>query len=180
MTDKKTISLAGIFGLAIIPTFYLAGVMAWRAYILDDAPPVAQLRWVSGVPSSWGTQKMVGSVICMEDVRHCLRIPKPWMEQELVVDGLRSGLPVSIRYDPKSLSAWGARVYYSLYELRVDQRVIIGYDEMKDDLRSSRQFAQWAAVILFLACIVFAVMAFRLSSWNVPLKAAGGPQEHRR
>lgn len=174
MTHKKTISLAGIFGVAIIPTIYLAGAMAWRACILDDAPPAASLRWVSGVPSSWGTQKVVGSIICMEDVRHCLRIPKPWMEQELVIDGLRSGLPVSIRYDPRSLSAWGARVYYSLYELRVDQRVIISYDEMKDDLRSSRHFAQWAAAILALACVVFAVLAFRLSSWNGNLNGAAG------
>lgn len=168
MNKKKTVRLAGIFGLAILPTIYLAGVMAWRAYLFDDAPPAASLRWVSGVPSSWGTQKMVGSVICMEEVRHCLRIPKPWMEKDLVIDGLRSGLPVSIRYDPKSLSAWGSRAYYSLYELSVDQRVIISYDEMKDDLRSSRHFAQWAAAILALACIVFAVLAFRLSSFNRP------------
>jgi hypothetical protein len=174
MTTKKTISLAGMFGLAIIPTIYLASVMAWRAYLFDDAPPAASLRWVSGVPSSWGTQDMVGSVICMEEVRHCLRIPKPWMEKDLVIDGLRSGLPVSIRYDPKSLSAWGARVYYSLYELRVDQRVIISYDEMKDDLRSSRHFAQWAAAILALACIVFAVLAFRLGSAKRYLNDAAG------
>jgi hypothetical protein len=168
MTNKKTISLAGVFGLAIIPTIYLAGVMAWRAYIFDDAPPVASLRWVSGVPSSWGSQKVVGTIICMEDLSHCLRIPKIGMERELVISGLQAGLPVAIRYDPKSLSAWGARVYYSLYELRVDQRVIISYDEMKDDLRSSRHFAQWAAAILALACIFFAVMAFRLSDFNSP------------
>ena len=173
MTHKNKISLAGMFSLAIIPTLYAAGAMAWRACILDDAPPATVLRSVYGVPSSWGTQKMVGPVICMEDVPHCLRIPKPWMEEDLVIDGLRSGLPVSIRYDPKSLSAWGVRVYYSLYELRIDQRVIISYDEMKDELRSSRHFAQWAAAILLLACIVFAVMAFRLSTWNRPLNDAG-------
>jgi hypothetical protein len=181
MTDKKAISLAGVFGLAIIPTFALVILMTWRAYVFDDAPPAASLRWVSGVPSSWGSQKMVGTIICMDDVPQCLRIPKMDMEKELVIDSLQSGLPVAIRYDPKSLSAWGARVYYSLYEFRVDQRVIISYDAMKEDLRSSRHFAQWAAAILALACIVFAVLAFRLSDFNSPeLLKKVRDEEHRR
>jgi hypothetical protein len=166
MTERKTISLAGIFGLAIIPTISLTGLMAWHAYIYDDAPPAAGLRWASGVPSSWGSQKVVGTIICMEDVQHCLRIPKIGMEKELVINGLQSGLPVTIRYDPKSLSAWGARVYYSLYEFKVDQRMIISYDEMKEDLRSSRHFAQWGAGLLFLACVGLAVLAFRFSDFN--------------
>lgn len=168
MKDKKTISLAGIFGLAIIVTIPLLLLMAWRAYMFDDAPPVTSLRWVSGVPSSWGSQQTVGTIICMEGLPHCLRIPKMEMERELVINGLQYGLPVTIRYDPKSLSAWGSRVYYSLYEFRVGQRTIFSYDEMRDDLRSSRHFAQWAAALLALACIVFAVLAFRLSDFNSP------------
>lgn len=161
--EHKKVTFKDLYGVAALLTLFMAGFMAFRAYGLDDAPPAARLIAVAGVPSSWGIHKGVGDIICMEDVRHCLRLPKLWMEQELVEDGLRRRYPVLIRYDPKSLSAWGSRVYYSLYELKFDERVIIGYEEMKEDLRSSRHFAQWAAAVLTLVGIVLLVLAVRYS-----------------
>lgn len=170
MTEKKPTPIALYLGLAGHLCFWLSMLMVWRAYILADAPPADHLKGVAGIPSSWGSQKNVGTIICMDGLQECLRMAKPGMEGPLVIDALRSGLPVAIRYDPHSLSQWGARIYYSAYELKVDQRMIFSYEDMRDELTASRHFAEGGVVFFLLASIVLTVMAYRRSSLRAPMR----------
>lgn len=73
----------------------------------------------------------------------------------------RQGLPLATRYDRKNPVSWGNRVFFEAYDIAVDGKVVLSYDDLRQDRLLARHIAQTAMTCSFLAVLILAGMAFR-------------------
>lgn len=167
------------FALAFL-AFIVGWLMVWRVILKDDVPPATRLQSVTGSPERWGKSRHYGTFFCLREVRFCLTFAEPVRSNYDLDDQLRRGLPVSVRYDAKHPTQWGGYPFYYVYEIAVDGRMAISYDDMREERVSTRHFAVGAAAFSFTAFVLFCFLGFRTPVGRIFGMPSVGPERSHR